>query len=334
MHTSGRRSTLTDVARRAEVSVSTVSRVVNDRPVADQALVERVRKAARELDYRPNDVARDFRRGRTSTIAVVVPDLANPFFPHVLKGLALNAGEGDHRLLVVDSNEDPEEELRLVEQLSGRCDGIVLCSPRMPDASLRRVAALALPVICTNRSVKGTSLAAIGIDTVPAMEQAMEHLHALGHRRVGYLAGPTTSWSDRLRRKGLTSAASALAMDLTVVVAGSASDDGYSALPSLLEEGITALVAFNDLVAIGALSRLQQLGLSVPRDVSIVGCDDVPIAAFIGPPLTTVSLPKEELGKAAWATLQQLMQGQHVQNQQWLPSRLVVRESTAAARRP
>jgi LacI family transcriptional regulator len=331
MHTTGRRSTLTDVARRAEVSVSTVSRVVNERPVSDQALVARVRKAARELDYRPNDVARDFRRGRTSTIGVVVPDLANPFFPHVLKGLALNAGEGDHRLLVVDSNEDPDEELRLVEQLSGRCDGIVLCSPRMTDASLRRVAALGLPIICTNRSVKGMSLAAIGIDTVPAMEHAIEHLHALGHRRVGYLAGPTSSWSDRLRRKGLTTAAGAFSIDLRIAVAGSTSDEGYSALPSLLKDGVTALVAFNDLVAIGALSRLQQMGLSVPRDLSIVGCDDVPVAAFIGPPLTTVRLPKEELGRTTWATMQQLMQGQRVRGEQWLPSRLVIRESTAIA---
>jgi LacI family transcriptional regulator len=308
-----------------------VSRVVNERPVSDQALVARVRKAARELDYRPNDVARDFRRGRTSTIGVVVPDLANPFFPHVLKGLALNAGEGDHRLLVVDSNEDPDEELRLVEQLSGRCDGIVLCSPRMTDASLRRVAALGLPIICTNRSVKGMSLAAIGIDTVPAMEHAIEHLHALGHRRVGYLAGPTSSWSDRLRRKGLTTAAGAFSIDLRIAVAGSTSDEGYSALPSLLKDGVTALVAFNDLVAIGALSRLQQMGLSVPRDLSIVGCDDVPVAAFIGPPLTTVRLPKEELGRTTWATMQQLMQGQRVRGEQWLPSRLVIRESTAIA---
>ena len=312
--------------------MSTVSRVVNDRPVSDQALVARVRQAARELDYRPNDVARDFRRGRTSTIGVVVPDLANPFFPHVLKGLALNAGEGDHRLLVVDSNEDADEELRLVEQLARRCDGIVLCSPRMPDDSLRRVAALSLPVICTNRSVKGLGVGAIGIDTVPAMEQAVEHLHALGHRRVGYLAGPESSWSDRLRRKGLTSAASRLAVHLSIVVAGSTSEAGYSALPSLLQEGITALVAFNDLVAIGALSRSQQMGLSVPDGLSIVGCDDVPVAAFLGPPLTTVVLPKEELGRTAWATLQELMQGQRVRSEQWLPSRLIVRNSTAAAR--
>jgi LacI family transcriptional regulator len=130
----------------------------------------------------------------------------------------------------------------------------------------------------------------------------------------------------------LTSAAQTHSVDLRVVVAGSTSDGGHSALPSLLEEGVTALVAFNDLVAIGALSRLRQMGLSVPRDVSIVGCDDVPVAAFIAPPLTTVSLPKEELGKAAWATQHQLMQGQHVQNQQWLPSRLVIRNSTAEAR--
>ncbi len=329
METTTKRATLADVARLARASVSTVSRVLNDRPVTDDDLVRRVRKAARELDYRPNTVARDFRRGRTSTIGVLVPDLANPFFPHVLKGLALDAGERDHRLLVVDSNEDVDEEVRLVEQLAGRCDGIVLCSPRMPDTSLSRVASLGVPVVCTNRSTEGTGLGAIGIDTVPAMHEAVEHLHDLGHRRVGYLAGPPSSWSDGLRRKGLTTAATRHSIELVVEVAGSTSEEGYEALPRLLATGVTAVVAFNDLVAIGALSKLHQLGLSVPRDLSIIGCDDVPIAAFLGPPLTTVSLPKEELGQRAWAFLHAVMNGGSPAREQWLPSRFVVRESTA-----
>ncbi len=311
------------------MSISTVSRVLNERPVADQELVVRVRAAADELGYRPNAVARDFRRGRTTSIGVVVPDLANPFFTHVLKGLANDVRAGEHRLLVVDSGEDPEEEIQLVEQLAERCDGMVLCSPRMSRAHLQAVAGLDIPVICTNRSVAGLPLGTIGVDSAVGMAQAVTHLYELGHRHVGYLAGPQSSWSDARRREGLTSAAAACGMEVSVTVAGSASDAGFTRLPDLLREGVTGVLAFNDLVAVGALARLRELEVAVPGDLSVVGFDDIPVAAFLGPPLTTVSVPKEDLGRAAWAMLRQQMQDGEVASEQWLPSALVVRQSTA-----
>lgn len=317
-----------DVARLAEASIATVSRVLNGRAVSDQVLVERVRSAARELGYRPNMVARDFRHGMTRTIGVIVPDLANPFFPDVVKGLAHDVTAGDHRLLIADCGEDPDEELRLVGELSGRCDGLVLCSPRMSAENLAAVAGWGIPLVCTNREIKGLSLGTVGIDSASGMAEAVEHLTALGHRHIGYLAGPASSWSDGRRRAGLQRAARRAGVRVSVAVAGSTSHAGYQTLPELLRRNVTAVLAFNDLVAIGALARLRDLRLEVPSALSVVGFDDIPVAAFLGPPLTTVSIPKDELGRRAGAMLQQILGDGVVARQERLPSSLVVRAST------
>lgn len=326
----GRRPTIVDIARSAEVSISTVSRVLNDQPVADHALVKRVRQAALDLGYRPNLAARELRRGVTSSVGVVVPDLANPFFPHLLKGLATDASAGEHRLVVVDSCEDPTQELRLVRQLAGTSDGIILCSPRMPAPDLQAVAALDLPVLVTNRAVGDLPFGSVGIDSAVGMHEAVSHLYELGHRHVGYLAGPESSWSEGLRRAGLEDAAAAHGMAVSVATAGSTSDDGFESLPALLAEGVSAVLAFNDLVAVGALSRLRELDVQVPRDLSVVGFDDLPVSAFLGPPLTTVNVPKEELGRRAWAMLRSQLADGEVAPEERLPSALVVRRSTAA----
>jgi LacI family transcriptional regulator len=317
-----------DVARSAQASIATVSRVLNGRAVADQALADRVRTAARELGYRPNTVARDFRHGVTRTIGVVVPDLANPFFPDVVKGLAQDVTAGDHRLLIADCNEDPDEELRLVSELSGRCDGIVLCSPRMSAEDLDVVARWGIPLVCTNREVEGLPFGTVGIDSAMGMRQAVEHLAELGHREIGYLAGPVSSWSDRGRRAGLEAAARDRGVRVSVAVAGSTSRAGYEVLPELLRRKVTAVLAFNDLVALGALARLRELQLEVPTALSVVGFDDIPVAAFLGPPLTTVTVPKHELGRQAGAMLRQLLVDGVGARQVRLPSSLVVRAST------
>jgi LacI family transcriptional regulator len=160
------------------------------------------------------------------------------------------------------------------------------------------------------------------------MVQAVEHLAGWGHRHLGYLAGPSTSWSDRNRRAGLRTAARACGVRVSVVVAGSTSEAGHAALPELLRRRVTAVLAFNDLVALGALARLREEHLAVPEALSVVGFDDIPVAAFLGPPLTTVSVPKEELGRRAWTMLQQLLVAGAAPRRERLPSALVVREST------
>jgi LacI family transcriptional regulator len=183
--------------------------------------------------------------------------------------------------------------------------------------------------ICTNQSVEGLPLGTIGIDSSAGMVQAVAHLHQLGHRRIGYLAGPESSWSNQRRLEGLDRAAASCGVEVHRTVAGSTSDAGYAALPELLHRGVTAVVAFNDLVTVGALARLRELDVDVPQDLSVVGFDDIPVAAFLGPPLTTVNVPKEELGRQAWAMLRGQMQDGAIAPEQWLPCSLVVRRSTA-----
>lgn len=323
------RPTVFDVARAANASIATVSRVMNGRPVSDTALADRVRRAADELGYRPNMVARDFRDGVTHTIGVVVPDLANPFFPDVVKGLAREVTATGHRLLVADTDEDAREESRVIGELAGRCDGIVLCSPRMPDNELATLARFGIPIVCTNREAHGVPLTTIGIDSAIGMTQAVEHLSALGHRRVGYLAGPAASWSDAQRRGALHQAARKHRLRVSIVDAGSTSAAGHQALPDLLRHRVTAVLAFNDLVALGALARLRAMGRTVPAELSVVGFDDIPVAEFVAPPLTTVRLPKVELGRRAGGLLRELLVDGGTAREERLPSSLVVRSSTA-----
>ncbi|MET7492730.1 LacI family DNA-binding transcriptional regulator [Streptomyces sp900116325] len=323
-----RKPTIVDVARAAQVSTATVSRVLNGRRV-DPELVRRVRAAAAELHYRPNGTARSLQAGATRLIGVLVPDLGNPSFSELLRGLADATGTHGHRLLVADSKESQDEERALIHELALHCDGLVLCSPRLPLEELARFAVG--PLVCTNREVGGLSMSSAGVDSYAGMTEVVRHLATLGHRHIGYLAGPPDSWSNAERQRALGDSAAALRLQVTVVQAGSTSDDGHRALPALLAAGVTAVVAFNDLVAIGLLAGLREQGLDVPRDVSLAGFDDIPVAQFLAPPLTTVRLPTEEVGRQAWELLREQLQQAGRHGTVRLPTELVVRGSTGPA---
>ncbi|MEV6110483.1 LacI family DNA-binding transcriptional regulator [Streptomyces sp. NPDC051940] len=324
-----RKPTIVDVARAARVSTATVSRVLNGRRVTDPELVRRVQQAAEQLRYRPSGTARSLKAGVTRLVGVVVPDLANPSFSELLRGLADAAGGYGHRLLVADSKERQDEERTLIHELAPRCDGLVLCSPRLPLEDLARLTAG--PLVCTNRDVGGLSISSAGVDSYAGMTEVVRHLAALGHRHLGYLAGPPTSWSDAERQRALGDAAAALRLRVTVARAGSTSEDGHAALPELLAAGVSAVVAFNDLVAIGGLARLRERGLTVPGDVSLTGFDDIPVAQFLDPPLTTVRLPNEEVGRQAWALLREQLRQSGRHGAVRLAARLVARASTGTA---
>lgn len=321
--------TIGDVAQAAGVSRATVSRVLNDHPRVDRELAARVRAVADRLGYRPNPLAQSLARGATGTVGVVVPDLTNPFFPQVLKGLAAAADPVGYQVLVADTAEDPEAEVRMVDELVRRVDGLVLCSPRM---SGRRLAALAVgrvPAVTVNRPpAPGVEMASACFDVAAGMRAVVELLAGLGHEQICYLAGPATSWSDSERRRVL--AASRLRVRL--VSAGSTSETGSAAIAEALGGSrwrATALVAFNDQVAIGALAALRERGVAVPAQMSVTGFDDVPAAAFLDPPLTTVHHPAIELGEAAWELLAAMMAGRDGPRSAALTPELVVRGSTA-----
>jgi LacI family transcriptional regulator len=316
--------TIADVARRAGVSRATVSRVLNGQDTVDPVLAERVRRVSRRLRYQPSAIAQGLARGATRTVGVVVPDLANPFFPEVVKALTVAAGQDDFSVVVADSDEDPESECRLIQNLSRRVDGLILCSPRAGNAELRRVIRGGLPTVCTNRMVDPPLTASVLIDSGHGMRAVMEHLSGLGHRRLAYLAGPSSSSSNADRLRALKEGWP----DPVIISTGSKSQDGFETVPAALEAGVTAIVCFNDLVALGALARLRRLAVGVPEDVSVTGFDDIATADFVQPALTTVRLPKAELGRRSWEILRDQLRENEATTSVRLEPSLTIRRST------
>lgn len=297
-------ATIAEVADAAGVSRATVSRVMNGRDTVDADLAARVREAADRLAYRPSNVARSLSLGRTETVAVVVPDLANPMFQQVLRGVAAAAGDAGYRVLVADTAEHVDDEQTVVLDARLRCDAIVLVSPRMPERALRALLPQLRPAVLVNRAPDGAT-PTLEIDYADGVAQIVDHLVGLGHRHLLYLAGPPESASHRRRLEALrVAAAHREGVRLSEMPAGASVDAGYAAAADVLASRATAVVAYNDLVAFGLLARLNELGVAVPGDVSIVGFDDIELARFATPSLTTAAVPQVDLGRLAWAHLQ------------------------------
>lgn len=323
--------TIRDVARAAGVSPSTVSRALATPEQVTASNRDRVRRAADELGYRPNRAARGLTTGRTSNLGLIVPDLANPFFPGVVKGVQARAREADLAVLVADTDEDVDAEVSLARGLIKQVDGLVLCSTRMSAQDLRDLATQ-MTVVLLHRREPG--LPAVTVDNADGMRQAVAHLRALGHRRIGYVAGPANSWSNLERLHGLRTAASTEQVELVEI--GSFPphfESGVAAADLVLADGLTAVVAYNDLVAFGLINRFHARGVAVPDQISVVGCDDVVLSTMSNPPLTTVALPKEQAGRAAVGLLIKLFEEPataepaHLE----LATQLMVRGSTGPA---
>lgn len=324
-----RASTIAEVARRANVSPATVSRVMNGRFVGDPEVAARVRQAATELRYSPSPLARSLALGETHTVAFVVPDIGNPTFQAMLSSLSKSAAADGYRVLIADSAEDPKEEELLAVETRRGCDGLVLCAPRMSDERLRALLPALQPVLLINRSSPQFDAPSLSVDYGTGVQHLAEHLFELGHRHIVYLEGPGPSMANRSRLDGLQSFADRVG-DLRIdrVPAGSSSADGYASGAAVLETGATAAIAYNDLVAVGLVSALVQLGVSVPRDISVAGFDDIPLVRFMTPRLTSVSVPYEPLGAEAWTRLHSLIKGDTPSHNLVFQPRLQIRDST------
>ena len=321
----GRAATIYDVAVAAAVSQATVSRVVNGKSTVDAAIAERVLAVVAELGYRPSTSARNLARGNTQTVAVVVPDLGNPMFQEVLRGVTHAASAAGYRVLVADSQESLSDEPELAVEARRRCDAIVLCAPRMGDAELRDLLPRLAPVVLVNRSVAGVP--DVAVDYAAAAFAAVDHLARLGHERIAYLAGPPSSESNRRRLAGLDLAESEYpAVTITRIACGANVEDGALAAADLGDA--TAVIAFNDLVAFGLLAALRERGVEVPGRVSVVGFDDIEFARYATPALTTMAVPRWEVGSRAWdALFVEIAGGEPAQPVLFTPT-LVVRAST------
>ena len=315
------------VAEAAGVSRATVSRVMNGRATVAPELAERVLTAARALDYAPSQVARSLALGRTATIALIVPDLSNPMFQDVLRGLSLAAGADGHRLLIAESNEQVEDEEVLALEARRRCDGVVLASPRLPTADLERLVPQLAPLVLINRKLPGVP--SLSVDYAAGIQDLVAHLLSLGHRRIVYLAGPPPSTSNRERLDALLQLSEqGRAFELIQVACGATFENGHAVAGAVASSGATAAVAYNDMVAFGALSGLHELGVSVPGQISITGFDDIPFARFTTPPLTSAAVPRNTLGNQAWQQLHAQLTGQGAPEATDFRPRLLVRGST------
>lgn len=329
--------TLHDVARAAGVSISTVSRALSAPDRVAETTRHRVNAVVQELGYRPNRAASLLRSGRTGALGLLVPDLENPYFASLTKGVQARAQEAGMSVLVADSDENSRRESGLLTQLNQQTDGVLLAAPRDLAGDLRVLDGT--PTILINAD--HPDLPSVSVDYEDAMVQAVAHLSALGHARIAYVGGPERSRSDRRRRAGLRRADAKFA-DAQIVDLGAFSprvDGGEAAADLALGSGATAVIAYNDLVAVGLLSMLSRRGVGVPAQMSVMGCDDTLVSQLASPSLTTMYVDIRGAGEAAVEMFLELsgrIPGRGTTpgavEHRTLPVRLVVRESTAAPR--
>jgi LacI family transcriptional regulator len=300
---------MSDVAREARVSLMTVSRVLNNKGDVSPETRQRVLDVITRLDYRPSGVARSLVTQRTSTIGLVVPDNANPFFSDVARGVEHAAYAQGYNVFLCNSDEDPERERAVLHSLEEkRVDGVVLCSSRLEDDELRAVIARHPAVVLVNRRLEGEGVAVALVDDELGGRTATEHLLHTGRRRVGFLTGPTASRSGRQRVTGYRAAFAAADLPCSSAWTRPCAptvEGGRQATRELLgaHPGLTALLCYNDLVAVGALQACAELHCAVPDQLAIVGFDDIPLAALVTPSLTTCRAPRYELGCEAMRLL-------------------------------
>jgi DNA-binding LacI/PurR family transcriptional regulator len=325
--------TVHDVARAAGVSISTVSRALSAPERVAAETRDRVTRAAAELGYRPNRAASGLRMGRTHAVGLLVPDLENPYFATVTKAVQARARAEGYEVFVADSDEDADVEAELIDALATRTDGLLVASPRSGEAELR-AALVGVTAVLANRELppeQGSETPPVPfvcVDDTDGAAQVLGHLYALGHRTVGVAAGPPSSWSGGRRVAGLIAAAGR--WDVKLIELGTFKPyfaGGIQAADYAVASGATAVVAFNDLMALGILDRLRHRGVDVPGDMSVVGFDDVQLATLVSPALTTVRAPLARLGRRAVDLLLARLRGDTPAGSQ-LPVELTIRGSS------
>ena len=329
-----------DIARAAGISHSTVSRALNDSPLVNAETKARIRRLADTLGYSPDAGARSLVMGRSHTIGVVVTTIADPFAAEVVEGIECTAYAHGYSLILAASNDNPEREIAAVEMLrSKRVDSIIVTSSRVGALHQERLHTTGVPVILLNsHSQRGMPNAySVRVDDFHGGRLATEHLIRLGHRRIAHVAGLEghSVSTDRLAGYQHALATACLDCDPACVVPGNGQfDGGRTALEALLalRERPTAVFCYNDMTAIGLLSAARQAGIAVPRDLAVVGFDNIPFAAHVCPALTTVAQPMFDLGKRAMDMALALMgcQGNTPCDvtDVVLPGQLIVRDST------
>lgn len=333
-------ATIKEVAREAGVSVATVSRVLNSKgPVRDETR-QRILEAATRLGYSPNAAARSLSTRKTGTIGVLLPDLYGEFFSEVIRGLDLAARRSGYHILVSSSHSDRSEVEAVLRTLRGRVDGLIVMSPEADARALQSNLPARLPIVLLNARVEGSAFDSINLDNYGGAAAMVRHLAGLGHRRIAHVKGAPGNNDALERLMGYRDALRSVFGDggdgaETIELEGDFSEEsGVRAGREILamSRRPDAVFAANDAMAIGLLHAFQNAGVKVPGEIAVAGFDDVPIARFLTPPLTTVGVAIADLGALAIRRLLQVMEREESQESQHevLPMTLVVRGSCGA----
>jgi LacI family transcriptional regulator len=328
-------ATIREVAEKVGVSMTTVSHVINDTRFVSPDVRQRVLAAMQELHYRPNAVARSLRQGRTQTIGLILPDSSNPFFAEIGRSIEDAAFQQGFSVILGNTQGDTKRENMYVDVFSKKqVDGILFVATGDHADSLQFLQRREMPVVVVNRNLNGIDVDQVFTDNHQGGYQATRHLIDLGHRRIACIAGPSdlTLGADRVVGYSQALEEASLAYDAALVMAGDYQPaSGYAVTERLLALAAppTALFACNDLMAIGALRALAHHGRRVPAEVSVIGFDDIELARFTNPPLTTIAQDKVATGAQAVNTLVARISANDLTLvHRVLPTRLVVREST------
>jgi LacI family transcriptional regulator len=304
----GQPVTLKDVAAMAGVHPATVSRALNPetRLLVSGETADRILAAAESLGYRPNTVARSLRTRRSNTVGVLIPDLNNPLFPPIVRGIEDCLAAAGYVALIGNTDADDERERLVFELMRDRhVDGFVFATARLRSPLLAEAASARIPVVLVNRHAEGYGFPSVSVDNEQGIAMSVAHLASLGHRKIAHVAGPQDISTGLSRYRGFVSAMAAhdLPIDPALIVhaTGYTIDEGERCCRELLaaESGCSAVVAANDMLAVGCYAAIEERGLSCPADISVVGFNDMPFIDRLTPPLTSVSFAHYEVGKEA-----------------------------------
>ncbi|WP_420113533.1 LacI family DNA-binding transcriptional regulator [Pseudactinotalea sp.] len=324
--------TLADVARAVGMSASTVSRALSGTEKVNEATRKRIHQVAREMGYEPNQVARSLTSGRSDILGLIVPDIANPFFPPIIKAVQSRAASRGKTVLIADVDEHPADEIKRARIMRKRVDGLIVVSPRTPAENLSQLVELA-PIVFVNREVPGAT--SVLVDASEGIQEAVEHLASLGHTRIGYLNGPRRSWSNGQRRTAVQAACADLGIELVELGPFEPQiQAGVRAADLVHSKDLTAVIAYDDLIALGLMARMTERGVKVGPDISVIGIDDSPMSGMAYPTLTSIHVPGSRSGMTAVDLVLDLAehQGDTPPQVVQLETRLIIRGSTAPAR--
>jgi DNA-binding LacI/PurR family transcriptional regulator len=330
------RMNIKEVAKRARVSTATVSRTINNSEKVKPGTAERVRKAIEELNFYPNTHARTLVSGRSRMLGLIISDITNPFFPELVKSFEDQAVQRGKEVIIGNTDYNPKRMAGCIQRMVERkVDGVAIMTSEADPALMMELTRRNIPTVFMDTGKPGPHTANIRIDYAQGIQEALQHLFALNHRRIAFIPGPMNLESARIRHAAFVDGMKArgLGDHLMLEKGNHRIDGGAMAMRSLLKlpQRPTAVIASNDLTAIGALGVIQDSNLKVPDDISLIGFDDISFAHLTQPPLTTIALSRTQLAVTAFAALEALIRkedGSHADYS--IPTHLVMRRSTAA----